>query len=156
MRGRPNAATDCNKMGSQAVAAVEPGAHRHHLPAVDPGLLCCGLFVLAAHRHRRQQMGFHLDNWQLIFSDPFYRDILLATFRIAAISTVVCALMGYIPAYFVAYTKMRHKAFLLLLLMLPFWISYIIRNMSWISVLDSSGLLNTILLWLGIIDAPLK
>jgi len=103
-----------------------------------------------------EQMGFHLDNWQLIFSDPFYRDILLATFRIAAISTVVCALMGYIPAYFVAYTKMRHKAFLLLLLMLPFWISYIIRTMSWISVLGSSGLLNTILLWLGIIDAPLK
>src|SRR5699024_9757324 len=102
-----------------------------------------------------EQIGFYLDNWQLVFGDPFYRAILLVTFKIALISTIVCALAGYVPAYFVARTRMRHKAFLLLLLMLPFWISYIIRTMSWISVLGTSGLVNTWLLWLGVIDQPL-
>src|SRR5699024_5946361 len=102
------------------------------------------------------QPGFYLDNWQLVFGDRFYRDILLTTFKIALISTIVCALAGYVPAYFVVRTRMRHKAFLLLLLMLPFWISYIIRTMSWISVLGTSGLLNTLLLQLGVIDQPLR
>lgn len=101
-------------------------------------------------------MDFTLHNWQLVLTDPFYRDILIDTLRIAAISTVICALAGYIPAYFVAYTRVRFKAFLLLLLMLPFWISYIIRTMSWISVLGTSGLLNTIFMWLGIVDSPLN
>src|SRR5699024_10750547 len=89
-------------------------------------------------------------------TDPFYRDILLTTFKIAIISTVLCALIGYIPAYFVARTTFRHKMLLLLLLMLPFWISYIIRTMSWISVLGSSGLVNSLLMWAGIIDQPLN
>lgn len=102
------------------------------------------------------EVAFSLQNWDLIFSLPFYRGILIDTFRIAAISTVICAVAGYFPAYFVAYTRVRYKAFLLLLLVLPFWISYLIRTMSWISVLGTSGLLNTWLLGLGIIDEPLS
>src|SRR5699024_5175492 len=51
--------------------------------------------------------AFDLSNWQLIFGDPFYRAILFNTFKIAAISTVICALAGYIPAYFVARTRSR-------------------------------------------------
>ena len=102
------------------------------------------------------EMTFSLHNWQLVLSDPFYRDILINTFKIAAVSTIVCALAGYVPAYFVAYTRVRYKAFLLLLLMLPFWISYIIRTMSWISVLGTSGLVNTLLMWVGAIDTPLR
>lgn len=102
------------------------------------------------------QPAFYLGNWRLVLTDPFYREILLNTFKIATISTAICALVGYIPAYFVAYTRVRYKAFLLLLLMLPFWISYLIRTMSWISVLGSSGLVNTLLMWAGIIDEPLQ
>lgn len=100
--------------------------------------------------------GFHLDNWQLVATDPFYRDILLQTLRIAAITTAVCILLGYIPAYYVATTAYRNKALLLLLLMLPFWISYIIRTMSWINILGVSGALNQVLQWLGIIGEPLQ
>ncbi|HKJ95239.1 MAG TPA: ABC transporter permease [Gammaproteobacteria bacterium] len=102
-----------------------------------------------------EQVGFYLKNWEEVLTDPFYRDILLQTFKIAGISTIVCALLGYIPAYFVAYTRFRHKSFLLLLIMLPFWISYIIRTMSWINILGTSGAVNAVLLWLGVIDHPL-
>jgi len=103
-----------------------------------------------------EQVGFYLDNWKDVLGDPFYRDILLQTLEIAAISTVVCALMGYVPAYFIAYANVRHKAVLLLLLMLPFWISYIIRTMSWINILGVSGAVNVALQWLGIIDEPIR
>ena len=103
-----------------------------------------------------EQIGFHLDNWQLVLTDPFYRDILVQTIRIAAVSTLLCIVLGYVPAYFIAYSDTRHKLLLILLLMLPFWISYIIRTMSWINILGTSGALNTVLLWIGIIDAPLR
>lgn len=100
--------------------------------------------------------GFYLDNWLEVFGDAFYRDILFSTLRIAAITTVLCALLGYIPAYFIAMSATRFKALLLLLLILPFWISYIIRTMSWINILGASGALNGLLLSLGLIDEPLQ
>ena len=102
------------------------------------------------------QVGFFLDNWKEVLTDPFYRDILLTTLRIAAITTLICAFLGYVPAYFIARSHTRHKTLLLLLLMLPFWISYIIRTMSWINILGVSGALNVFLEAMGIIDKPLE
>ncbi|AKO96438.1 MAG: ABC transporter permease [Marinovum algicola] len=99
--------------------------------------------------------GFHLDNWREALTDRFYRDILISTLRIAAITTLVCALMGYPAAYFIARSR-GNKMILLLLLMLPFWISYIIRTMSWINILGVSGALNTLLLGIGVISEPLN
>lgn len=101
------------------------------------------------------QVGFYLDNWREALSDAFYRDILLYTLKIGVITTVVCALMGYPAAYFIARSK-GNKAILLLLLMLPFWISYIIRTMSWINILGVSGALNSALLAMGLIDEPIQ
>lgn len=100
-------------------------------------------------------VGFHLDNWQRALTDPFYRYILLNTLKIAAITTVLCAVLGYPAAYFVARSQ-GNKLLLLLLLMLPFWISYIIRTMSWINILGSSGALNTALMTLGITSEPIR
>ncbi len=101
------------------------------------------------------EVGFFLDNWQEALGDPFYRDILLNTLKIAAITTVVCAAAGYPAAYFIARSK-GNKALLLLLLMLPFWVSYIIRTMSWINILGVSGALNTFLMWTGVINEPIQ
>ncbi|MCL5776262.1 ABC transporter permease [Limibaculum sp. FT325] len=99
--------------------------------------------------------GFHTDNWAEALSDPFYRDILLGTLRIAAITTLVCALAGYPAAYFIARSK-ANRAILLLLLMLPFWVSYIIRTMSWINILGVSGAFNSALLAMGVIGQPIQ
>jgi spermidine/putrescine transport system permease protein len=100
--------------------------------------------------------GFYLDNWQEVLSDRFYRDILLSTLRIAAFTTVLCAVLGYVPAYFIATTRSRHKTLLLLLLILPFWISYIIRTMSWINILGVSGALNQVLMAAGMVSEPVQ
>ncbi|WP_349360914.1 ABC transporter permease [Stappia sp.] len=101
------------------------------------------------------QVGFYLDNWREALSDAFYRDILLNTLKIAAITTAVCAVMGYPAAYVIARSR-GNKALLLLLLMLPFWISYIIRTMSWINILGASGAVNSLLMTLGITDEPIR
>jgi spermidine/putrescine transport system permease protein len=100
-------------------------------------------------------VGFHWDNWEETLTDPFYRDILLNTLKIAAVTTLVCALMGYPAAYFIARAK-ANKALLLLLLMLPFWISYIIRTMSWINILGVSGAFNSALIAMGVISEPIQ
>lgn len=100
--------------------------------------------------------GFYLDNWQEVLSDRFYRDILLSTLRIAAITTALCAILGYVPAYFIATSHTRHKTLLLLLLILPFWISYIIRTMSWINILGVSGALNQVMMAAGIVNEPVQ
>jgi len=101
------------------------------------------------------QAGFYLDNWNEALTDPFYRDILFGTLRIAAITTIACAVMGYPAAYFIARSR-GNKALLLLLLMLPFWISYIIRTMSWINILGVSGAVNWLLVNLGIVSEPVQ
>ncbi len=101
------------------------------------------------------QAGLHWDNWHKLFNDPFYWAILWQTVRIALESTILCILIGYVPAYFIAFSKMKSKTLLLLLLMLPFWVSYIIRTMSWINVLGTTGAINKLLQWLGIIHTPL-
>lgn len=101
------------------------------------------------------QVGFYLDNWREALSDRFYRDILLHTLKIAAITAVVCGFIGYPAAYFIARSR-SNKALLLLLLMLPFWISYIIRTMSWINILGVSGAINSALVSLGIISEPVQ
>jgi spermidine/putrescine transport system permease protein len=100
-------------------------------------------------------MGFHLDNWQRALTDPFYRYILLNTLKIAAVTTVLCAILGYPAAYFIARSR-GNKLLLLVLLMLPFWISYIIRTMSWINILGTSGALNSALMSLGITSEPIR
>src|SRR5690606_6186135 len=100
--------------------------------------------------------AFQFENWLWFFQDGFYHYAIWQTLRISAITMLVCALLGYVPAYFIANTTYRHKWLLMLLLILPFWVSFIIRQLSWVHVLGSQGIVNTLLLWLGVIDAPLR
>lgn len=100
--------------------------------------------------------AFQFGNWQELLTDSYYRVAIWKTFRLSVIVTVLAAVMGYIPAYFIANTTFRHKWLLLLLLIIPFWISFIIRTLSWIHIFGNEGAINGVLLWLGIIDKPLS
>ncbi len=64
--------------------------------------------------------------------------------------------MGYPPAYFIAMTSYRQKWLLLLLLIVPFWISFTIRTFSWIHILGEQGAINATLIRLGIINEPIQ
>lgn len=100
--------------------------------------------------------GLHLDNWQRVLADPLYWTVLGRTLRVAAIVALLCAAIGVLPAYWLAMTRLRRRWLLVLLLMLPFWISYIIRTMAWIPVLGTNGLVNQALMAVGLADAPVR
>lgn len=99
--------------------------------------------------------AFQLGNYQKFFVDFFYPSMLLRTLRISLECVALCVLFGYIPAYFFYQTRTKFKPLLMLLLMLPFWISYIIRTLSWINILGDSGLINYLLLATRILSEPL-
>jgi spermidine/putrescine transport system permease protein len=97
-----------------------------------------------------------LANWHEFLSDPYYHGFLWKTVRVATITALVCAVMGYPAAYFIAMTRFRHKWLLLLLLIVPFWISFTIRTFSWIHILGEQGVINVTLIELGLIDQPIR
>lgn len=98
--------------------------------------------------------AFQFGNYAKFFADFFYPSILLRTLRVAIETVFLCLVMGYIPAYFFYKTQSRFKPYLMLLVMLPFWISFIIRTLSWINILGDSGLINHLLMKFGIISTP--
>ncbi len=102
------------------------------------------------------RVAFQFGNWQALFSDNYYHSAIWKTLRISVVVTVLAAVLGYLPAYFIAMTTFRHKWLLLLLLILPFWVSFIIRTLSWIHILGNQGALNGLFLWLGLTDEPLQ
>lgn len=89
------------------------------------------------------------------FLDPLYLRILLDSFGVAAVVTVTTLLLGYPLAYFIAQQPPAARNRWLLLLMLPFWTSMLIRTYGWIFILQANGLLNRLLLNLHLIDQPL-
>lgn len=103
-----------------------------------------------------EKQVFTTANWHEFFTDSFYHLFLWKTVKVAAITAILGALLGYPPAYFIAMTRTRHKWLLLLLLIVPFWISFTIRTFSWIHILGEQGIINVVLMKLGLISEPLR
>jgi putrescine transport system permease protein len=95
------------------------------------------------------------DNYRRLVEDSIYIRSYLSSILIAAISTFLMLLVGYPLAYGMARAPRSWRTTLLMLVILPFWTSFLIRVYAWIGILSEEGLLNTALLWLGIIDEPL-
>ncbi len=87
--------------------------------------------------------------------DPLYLAVLWRSIWIAALSTALCALLGFPLALFIARAGRRRNLYLQLVL-LPFWTSFLIRTYAWIFILRDTGLINTILLKLHIVAHPLQ
>lgn len=97
----------------------------------------------------------NLRNFALLAEDDLYRRALLGSLGIAAGATAICLLLGYPLAYGIARAKPRWRGYLLILAVLPFWTSFLLRVYAWKVLLQQSGALNQLLLALGVIDAPL-
>ena len=94
-------------------------------------------------------------NFALLFEDPFYFEALLRSLRVAAISATLCLLVGYPMALAIARAPERWRSTLLLLVILPFWTSFLLRVTAWIGLLQDQGWLNGALLALGVIEEPI-
>jgi putrescine transport system permease protein len=127
---------------SQTAIAQPP-----YVPVLDPSAGWAGIhgFVEA----------LSLDNYAFLLSDPLYVSSYVTSLKIAGLSTLLLVLIGYPIAYGIARMPKRLQFVLVVLVMLPFWTAFLIRVYAWITILQRDGLLNQLLLALGLIDAPL-
>jgi putative spermidine/putrescine transport system permease protein len=84
--------------------------------------------------------------------NAIYRDVIARTFAISASVTLICLLLGYPLAYWIATAPPRTARLLLLMVLLPFWTSLLVRTTAWVVVLQSGGVVNSLLGWLGLVD----
>ena len=99
-------------------------------------------------------------NYIAIFSDgagvsTIYVDAYKTSLKYAALTTLLCLVIGYPFAYFLSRCKPSIRPGLLMLVMLPFWTSFLLRIAAWKGILADQGVLNNLLLWLGVIKAPM-
>jgi putrescine transport system permease protein len=126
---------------SQTAIALPP-----YVPVLDPSAGWDGI--------KRFLGGLGLDNYATLFSDQIYGLSYLKSLEIAAVSTAILLMIGYPLAYGMARAPRRLQSVLVMLVILPFWTSFLIRIYAWINILQSDGLLNRALQALHIIDAP--
>jgi putrescine transport system permease protein len=98
--------------------------------------------------------GLSFDNYRLLASDPLYVLSYVKSVEIAAFSTLILLVIGYPLAYAIARTPRRWQAVLVLLTILPFWTSLLIRIYAWMNILQHDGPLNQVLMALRIVKAP--
>ena len=98
---------------------------------------------------------FTPDNYRKMF-DPVYLRVFLNSFSLALFTGLITLLVGYPVAYFTAGLEQKRRSFVILLIMLPFWISSLLRTYGWTILLGKEGLINNILMFLKIIDQPLN
>ena len=96
-----------------------------------------------------------LDSYRRLFGDDLYAVAYLNAVKFAGVSTMLCLLLGYPLAYGIVRAPRRWRSLLLLLVILPFWTSFLIRVYAWIGLLNENGVINNLLLALGLIDRPL-
>ncbi|MFT4960881.1 MAG: putrescine transport system permease protein [Paracoccaceae bacterium] len=95
------------------------------------------------------------ENFVFLTTDDLYWKAYLSSLQIALVSTVLTLLIGYPIAYAMARAPEEWRPTLLMLVILPFWTSFLIRVYAWMGILSKEGFLNQFLLWSGVIDAPL-
>ena len=134
---------------------------------LSPALLVLGLAILVPMAlliamSTWSMSGFDLvttpglGNYAAIAGDPIYSTLLGRSLKVAAIATAVTVILSYPVAYYVAFHVHRHKMLWIILLTLPFWTSYLMRIFAWRVVLGYEGVINSALLSVGLIEAPLQ
>ncbi len=93
---------------------------------------------------------FTLENFAYFFQDKVFFDVLKRSLWIAVITTVICILIGYPAAYFIAKMKPKSQVIMVLMITLPTWINMLVRTYAWRGILDKNGLINAVLGVFGI------
>ncbi|MBC8951402.1 spermidine/putrescine ABC transporter permease PotB [Xenorhabdus sp. PB62.4] len=120
-----------------------------------PNLMIIGTSFLTRDDANLVQMVFSLDNYTRLF-DPLYAEVLLHSLNMAIVATLCCLVIGYPFAFFLARMPKKLRPLMLFLLIVPFWTNSLIRIYGLKMFLSTRGYLNDFLLWVGIIDKPLR
>lgn len=100
--------------------------------------------------------SFTLDNIRTVITNPLYPTVLGRTVGIAAAVTVTDIILAFPIAFYIAKRATKHRELLLMLVIFPLWSSYLVRAFAWKTILGTNGILNSFLLWTGIVDQPVS
>jgi putrescine transport system permease protein len=101
------------------------------------------------------QIKLNFATFLTMVNDSLYWKAYLNSIKVAAVSTVLCLLIGYPMAYAIARAQSTSRHILLMMVILPFWTSFLLRVYAWIGILKNNGLINNLLMWIGVIDEPI-
>ena len=109
-----------------------------------------------AYAEQQLQVVINLGNYIFLSEDDLYWAAYAGSLKIAFFSTLLCLAIGYPMAYAIARARKDLQTVLLLLIMMPTWTAILIRVYAWMGILSSNGILNGLLMGLGLIDEPLR
>src|SRR6187455_2150177 len=101
------------------------------------------------------QIKLLIGSYVYLLNEPLYVSSWLYSIKVAFFSTVLCLLLGYPMAYAIARASPTNRNLFLMLVILPFWTSFLLRVYAWVGLLKTDGVINNVLLYLGVIDLPL-
>lgn len=101
-------------------------------------------------------LSITVDNFLFLLTDKLYAITYMKSVVMALAATVLCLLLGFPMAYGIARSAPSVRSLLLLLIVLPFWISFLLRVYAWMGLLNNYGVINNTLMWMGIIDQPIQ
>ena len=139
--------------------SMEGRETRRHLLLLLPALLVLALLfaypLLGIVNRSVYKAGYTLQFYRQIFRVPVYLQVLAATFKVSAVVTIVCLILGYPLAYVLATRRPRTAQLLMIIVVLPFFTSIIVRTYAWMVLLGRNGIVNQYLMALGFTDKPL-
>ncbi len=138
--------------GLGAWSLLAPGVGWLAVFFLVPTILMLAASVMPRGTYGGVEPGFTLEHYRRFF-DPLYLQVLWRTVAWATIATAVCLLLGYPVAWVIA--RSRRRGLLLFLVVLPFWTSFLVRTFAMIFLFRDTGLINALLLRLGVIQQPL-
>lgn len=122
---------------------------------LGPLLYMIALSFATNHEWLGVTFRFTLENFKKM-ADPVYVGTFVQSFQVAIMTTILVVVIGYPFGYFMAKQSKRGKRLLMFLIMVPFWTSSLLRMYGWIIVLQAKGIVNTVLIQLGLIRVPIK
>lgn len=140
---------------AQGLFLIFPANFYLFLLIVLPLLLVTGLSFLSRGEYGQILFKFNLANYARLFN-ALYGKIMLFSLAVGIGTTVLCLLIGYPMAYYLAHASERTRSLLLFLILLPFWTNFIIRIYAWMMILRSGGFLDSILQWAHLTKASLN
>tara|TARA_B100001175_G_C19417132_1_gene594200 strand:- start:207 stop:1031 length:825 start_codon:yes stop_codon:yes gene_type:complete len=126
------------------------------LPAISLTLIIIIFPVFELFQSSFFDPDFTTKNIEKFFSKKLYIKVLFNTVKISLGTTFLCFILGYPTAYFIAHSNKKFRGIFLFLILLPFWISILIRSYSWMAVLGIEGVINTIFISIGILEKPIR
>lgn len=149
-------------MSTAGDAAPRPGTPGWLL--LFPALLLCGLIVAAPLANQALQSlaaadgkgGLSLANYARFFEDGFFLGVLGRTFRIAGLVVLLCLVIGWPVAFYLAHASRRVRVWLTLVVLAPLLISVVVRTFGWVVILGRNGLVNHLLVGIGVLEDPAR